>query len=310
MPYPTPLIHDLNMLFEPTNSPALAASPASSTSTLAADEDELPSKLDLNPHAAPFVPNSVPISLSPPRRHSVSFPKLPPKPVWFDAFAQGTRASSTPIQPAYATAVVTSRQSWPIEAMAELAQNFCWRAGEKVDDESPGIAPFALAVSNQFFHVFGEEPGQLFKWHLCECVVGAFIVSWDPDISSRAITYRNAPSFNYVASALAQAGFIGQLYQLVLVSGPYVSTCIVTLLRGLNSYEHIEALRALLTNAGPNFWHESGEGNATIHRFVAKFLEAVAPLRPNMSVLGRFLKPNDMGDIIKEVEQLVSKFAV
>lgn len=127
--------------------------------------------------------------------------------------------------------------------------------------------------------------------------------------SPNAITYYNAPSFNYVASAIAQATFIGQLFTRDLIPGPHTATCIVVLLKGLTSYEHLEAVRAIIATAGASFWHgpgTPGQGNIAIHKFVATFLDAVAPLSANMSVLGRPLKPNDMRDIIAEVEKMVT----
>ncbi|KAF7356721.1 hypothetical protein MVEN_01007000 [Mycena venus] len=355
MPYPSPILTELNLLFENRSPRKLqastvpksiaatrperacespAASPASSTSTLALEDEEIQSiflsdkyltlgevkpqsppttpKEELNPLATPFVPTFRAQSLaraavSPPR---VTKPPVQPQavhPVWFDAFTRGACTSATPEHHSLATSVVTSRR-WPIEAMAELAQHFCWRGGEKITEESAGIAPFAFMVYRQFFDIYGDGVAQSFIWHLRECVVGAFKACWDPD-SSSAITYYNAPSFNYVASAIAQATFIGQLFNCDLIPGPHTATCIVSLLESLNSYEHLEALRAIISTAGPSFWHgpgTPGKGNVAIHKFVATLLEAVAPLSGNMSVLGRSLKPNDMHDIIAEVETMVT----
>ncbi|KAJ6581391.1 hypothetical protein B0H19DRAFT_1114989 [Mycena capillaripes] len=355
MPYPSPILTELNLLFEnpsprkleATNpqrsesgarndraSESPAASPASSTSTLALEDEEIQSiftsdkyngeaqspppttpREELNPLAAPFVPTFRTQSLARVAVPRVTKPPVQPqlvRPVWFDAFSRGACTSATPDHSTYAISIVTSR-TWPIEAMAELAQHFSWRGGEKVTEESAGIAPFAFMVYRQFFDIHGEETAQSFIWHLRECVVGAFSC-WDPD-SSNAITYYNAPSFNYVASAIAHATFIGQLFAVDLVPGPHIATCIVTLLKGLNSYEHLEALRSIVSQAGPAFWHgpgtargsgTPGAGNIAIHKFVATFLEAVAPLGGNMSVLGRSLKPNDMRDIIREIETMVT----
>lgn len=82
----------------------------------------------------------------------------------------------------------------------------------------------------------------------------------------------------------------------------------ISLLKSLASYEHIEALRAIIGNAGSSFWHADtpGAGNNAIHKFVATFLDAVAPLRGNESVLGRQLKDGDMRNIIVEVESMVT----
>ncbi|KAJ7224364.1 hypothetical protein GGX14DRAFT_649888 [Mycena pura] len=345
MPYPSPIITELNLLFEnrsprkvqPTSLPCLlphrgssspslaSSSPASSTSTLL-DDDEVQSILtsakslevpmtpreNLNPLAAAFVPRfrqqpspSVKqVTLHDAKPH---VQPQPDQPMWFDAFSRGACTSGTSMHEQYAVLIVTSRLAWPIEAMGELAQHFSRRGSEKIQEESAGIAPFAFMVYRQFFELCGEEIAQSFIWHLRECVIGAFIASWDPD-SSTAITYRNAPSFNYVASAIAQATFIGQLFTLDLIPGPHTATCMVTLLKGLNSYEHLEGLRSIIASAGPTFWHGSipGQGNIAIHKFVATFLEAVAPLRANMSVLGRALGASEMRGIIVEVEQLVT----
>ncbi|KAJ6621376.1 hypothetical protein B0H10DRAFT_1945433 [Mycena sp. CBHHK59/15] len=352
MPYPTPLLTDLNLLFE-NHSPrkpltsqdngtqhiasdlsqrdgSLASasySPASSTSTLALEDDEIQSifasvkfldeepvppttpREELNPLAAPFIPAFQPQSLTknPVQRVAPPPPAQPQLPIWFDAFARGSCTSATPDHKSYALVIVTSRP-WPIEAMAELAQHFCCRGAEKVTEESAGIAPFAFMVYRQFFDVHGEDTAQSFIWHLRECVVGSFKACWDPE-SPQGITYYNAPSFNYVASAIAQAAFIGQLFTLDLIPGPHTATCIVTLLKGLNSYEHLEALRAIIANAKASFWHgpdAPGQGNIAIHKFVATFLEAVAPLSGNMSVLGRSLKAGEMQGIIAEVENMVT----
>ncbi|KAJ7207299.1 hypothetical protein B0H12DRAFT_1159005 [Mycena haematopus] len=344
---PSSLVTELNLLFEnrsprkpqpssnvqkstnarPHESPA--SSPASSTSTLTLEDEEIQSifssekylmldrhtpptapREELNPLAAPFVPASrTPVkALVPPPR--LTKPPVQPqavRPVWLDAFTRGASTSATPQHHTLAISVVASRR-WPIEAMAELTQHFCWRGAEKITEESEGIAPFAFMVYRQFFEIYGEEVAQSFIWHLRECVIGTFKACWDPDFTN-AISYANPPSFNYVASAIAQATFVGQLFKCNLIPGPHAATCISILLKGLNSYEHIEALRALISTAGPSFWHGSGtpgKGNIAIHQFVATFLAAVAPLRWNMSVLGRFLKTNDMRDIIAEVETMVT----
>ncbi|KAJ7733260.1 hypothetical protein DFH07DRAFT_754944 [Mycena maculata] len=347
MPYPTPILAELNLLFESRSPQKLRAanlpksttvaphdssassSPASSTSTLALEDEEIQSiftsakfisedrpappltpREELNPFAAPFVPTfrARPVVKAP--VPWVAKPPVEPRPalpIWFDAFSRGACTSATPLHHQYASAIVTSRL-WPIEAMAELAQHFCWRGGEKITEESTGIAPFAFMVYRQFFDLHGEETAQSFIWHLRECVVGAFKACWDPD-APNAITYYNAPSFNYVAAAIAQATFIGQLFKRDLIPGPHTATCIVILLKGLCSYEHLEALRALIANAGSSFWHgpgAPGQGNIAMHKFVATFLDAVAPLSANMSVLGRSLKPTDMRDIVAEVEALVT----
>ncbi|KAJ7155517.1 hypothetical protein C8R43DRAFT_922821 [Mycena crocata] len=345
MPYPSPILTELNLLFENRSprklqasavqksvtgapgpdrgTPSPAASPASSTSTLALEDEEIQNiftsakflderpappptspREELNPLAAPFIPT---LRVQPVARAPAPKPPVQPKPIWFDTFSRGACTSATPQHRAYALSIVKSR-IWPIEAMAELAQHFCWRGGEKITDESAGIAPFAFMVYRQFFDVYGDALAQSFIWHLRETVVGAFLACWDPD-SSGAITYLNAPSFNYVASAVAQATFIGQLFTCDLIPGPQTASCIITLLKGLNSYEHLEALRAIISSAGPSFWHgpgTPGQGNIAIHKFVATFLETVAPLRGNMSVLGRPLKDGDMRNIIVEVEAMVS----
>ncbi|KAJ6591693.1 hypothetical protein DFH09DRAFT_907476 [Mycena vulgaris] len=350
MPYPSPILTELNLLFENrsprklnasnlqksvtrtpprrgSESPA-SSSPASSTSTLALEDEEIQGifasakfigrdqtpppvtpREELNPLATPFVPTFRAQSL--PRAAVQRVPKpVQPQlvlPIWFDAFSRGARTSATPEHAKYAIAIVNSRM-WPIEAMAELAQHFCWRGGEKITEESAGIAPFAFMVYRQFFDIHGEEAGQSFIWHLRECVVGAFKACWDPD-SVGGISYRNPPTFNYVASALAHATFIGQLFTHDLIPGPHTATCIVTLIKGLNSYEHLEALYAVISNAGPSFWHgpgTPGPGNIAIHKFVATFLDTVAPLSGNMSVLGRPLKAGDMQAIIRDIEAMVS----
>jgi hypothetical protein len=127
--------------------------------------------------------------------------------------------------------------------------------------------------------------------------------------SSSAISYLNPPSFNYVASAIAQATFIGQLFTYDLIPGPHTATCIIALLKRLNSYEHLQALHAVISNAGASFWHGPGipgQGNIAIHKFVATFLDAVASLSGNMSVLGRPLKAGDMRELIVEIEAMVT----
>lgn len=182
------------------------ASPASSTSTLALEDEEIqniftsdkyltlgqakpqspptPPKEELNPLAAPFVPTfrtlpAAKATVPPPRLTKPTVQPQAVPPVWLDAFNRGARTSATPEHRHLAAAVVRSCR-WPIETMAELAQHFCWRGGETVTEESAGIAPFAFMVYRKFFDTYGEEVAQSFIWHLRECVVGAFIACWDP----------------------------------------------------------------------------------------------------------------------------------
>lgn len=231
MPYPSPILTELNLLFEnrspqklrtsnlPTTprdrgreSPA-SSSPSSSTSTLALEDDEIQAiftsakflsedqpvppvtpREELNPLAAPFVPTFRAQSLARaavPRTTKPPVQPQSPLPIWFDAFSRGACTSATPLHDKYAIAIVASRL-WPIEAMAELAQHFCWRGGERITEESAGVAPFAFMVYRQFFDLHGEETAQSFIWHLRECVIGAFKACWDP-VSSLAWLYIAIP---------------------------------------------------------------------------------------------------------------------
>lgn len=197
----------------------LLESPASSTSTLALEDEEVRSIFEsakansdfqipthqmlhsrqsslceeLNPNAAPFVPSLpldvvsklitndtiTPIARPIPRR-LIPVPAPPPiQPVWLQCLEDGACKRSAPNHGRLALALVSSRH-WTTEGQAELAQHFCWKGCGRQPDECEGIAQFALEVYKKFWDTVGPEFAHSFVWHLRECVVGTFKTFWDP----------------------------------------------------------------------------------------------------------------------------------
>lgn len=159
------------------------SSPASTTSTLAMDEDEIRSifaseknPTDLNPMAVPFVPtHSRPVT---PRGSAP--PKHASQPTWAAAFQKGACTSSNGNHHLHADAVVSSLLCWTADALAELAQYFCCKGSERVSEESAGVASFALMVYQKFWKARGEQTAVSFVWHLREQSLASFKKSWDP----------------------------------------------------------------------------------------------------------------------------------
>lgn len=138
-----------------------------------------------NPHAAPFVPtyalanHDLPAYVPSPVPQ-IAQPLPSPQPVWFNNFWAGTHTNTTNEHKAHSFELVSS-QIWTTEAIAELAQNFCWKGSEGLFPESAGVAPFARAVYIEFWNkdAAGGQCGSAFLSHLQECVVWTFDACWN-----------------------------------------------------------------------------------------------------------------------------------
>ena len=292
---------------------------------------------ELNPLAAPFVPTSnVPQQISsaipPPQqsRRRVPAPTPPQiQPPWLSAFGDGSCVTDAPDSDALAFSLVSSC-TWTMEAMGELAQHFCWKGSEAASADNAAVAPFSLAVYRKFWDVHGEDIAKSFLWHLRECVVGTFLVCWDavstPSVSvsnacptddflnqdqPQSISYKSAPSFSYVASALSLTTFIGKLFAQDLVTAHHAVTCLYLLLNNLVSIEHVQAIHSLLLHATFKLWHDvnvEGRANGSTSDFVPCFVHHAKLLKDNMSVLGKSLKPGELDIRITEIVDMVNEW--
>ncbi|KAF5343344.1 hypothetical protein D9758_014187 [Tetrapyrgos nigripes] len=251
------------------------------------DPEPLPKNTQLNPNATPFVPrparsHSYPSSTpsAPSRRESEpSLPYLtipsfilqaPPSSEWTAIFARACLLPPTALDALsnYARDLVHSRL-WNREALAELAQHFCWKAfcpqidAESRSSSSPAslkgvlketLAPFAAEVHYQLYLGNDEETANSFIWHLRESVLGTFRATWHASKSAKAISYRVTPTFSYVESGLSLVCFIGDLFSVRLFDEPQVGSCLSILVDELVSLEHISAIFCLIKHAEALFW--------------------------------------------------------
>ncbi|KAJ3894866.1 hypothetical protein GG344DRAFT_73716 [Lentinula edodes] len=274
----------------------------------------------LNPQAAPFVPSIQ--SAGPSTRlpsiirarvlaasASDSIPLLPPPPpnplkaipAWMIILhlASTTTPADSFILAARARELAHSH-FWHPEALAELAQHFCWNASDvNADIDRETMAAFAREVSQALRDAFDEDTADSFVWHLRESLIGTFKGCWCATESSKAISYRFAPSEEYVASATRLVAFIGDLFTLGLIRVQHIKMCLNILVHELTSLEHITAISVLIDHAGPRFWCRPGSTLITssvvtrepsremIDLFLMNFLPKTTMLQNGSSVLAR-----------------------
>jgi hypothetical protein len=273
---------------------------------------------ELNPEAAPFIPS---VQLSQPSRLPLSpiiqarvlaasgasalpsppTPDLKPIASWVTIFhAASITPPTNPLILAERAVELAHSTFWRPAVLAELAQHFCWKASaanSDVDRES--LAPFAWEGYRALWDAYDEDTANSFVWHLRESLIGTFKGCWCTTESTRAISYRFAPSEEYVASATWLTAFIGSLFTFDLIRVQHIKMCLSILVHELCSLEHITAISVLIKYAGPNLWcYPDGvalpipvitddPSSEMIHLFLDSFLPKTAKLGNGNSVLAR-----------------------
>ncbi|KAJ3801959.1 hypothetical protein GGU11DRAFT_767293 [Lentinula aff. detonsa] len=274
----------------------------------------------LNPQAALFVPQQPTRSIQSPRTRlrdrvlaSTSCPLIPPpplrplkaNPLWMTIFHSASTTS--PISSIFlidrATELVHSR-FWHSEALAELAQHYCWKASAaNTDVNRETMAPFAWEVYRALYTAFDEDTAESFVCHLRNLLIGTFEGCWFATESFKAISYRFTPSEEYVTSATWLAAFIGDLFTFGLIRVQHIKLCLNILVHELISLQHISAISVMIDHAGPQFWCYPGGVRSTtlpltmakveepsremINLFLRNFLPKTAKLQNGNSVLAR-----------------------
>ncbi|THU98931.1 hypothetical protein K435DRAFT_517995 [Dendrothele bispora CBS 962.96] len=208
----------------------------------------LPKESSLNPNATPFVPSSdasrvhaLAASPNPHHRAPESNPQpliygyipslvyQPPPSSWTSIFADACVLPHTSPNTLsdHARDLVHSRL-WNRDALAELAQHFCWKAfcpqetGRNVTPAGAArvvskgtLAPFAVEVYRYLYLANDEETASSFLWLLKESVLGTFKATWHASESSKAISYRLSPTRSFIESGISLVSFIGDLFYVV-----------------------------------------------------------------------------------------------
>jgi len=304
---------------------------------------------ELNPRAAPFVPslkgNQLAEAAPRPSRQpdcpilearalacSTAFPlpPIPPAPAkllapWLTIF----HTAST-IPPTNTTALAESAMNlahcnlWHTDALAELAQHFCWKASAANSDViRETMAPFAWETYRALGNAFDDDTANSFVWHLRESLLGTFKGCWCSTESTKSISYRFTPSEEYVVSATWLIAFIGDLFNFDLIRVQHIKLCFSILVHELSSLEHITAISVLINHAGPQFWCYPGgmashmpmamtkePSREMIHMFLKSFLPKTVMLQNGSSVLARTVVAGtrEKEDKVQEVMNLLAQW--
>lgn len=169
------------MFFSKANAPCpLKANPqeyTGATPNLSSIGRTLPED-ELNPHAAPFVSQLRPNTPQKPRPLFRPAGGLLPRRIsrWMRTFGAATK---TPFgDHEVSSRIIVNAEHWTPESIAQLAQEFCWRAAEAAPEELDPIVTFAEILHLQFKKMKNEETAELFLYHLEECVVETFKGAW------------------------------------------------------------------------------------------------------------------------------------
>ncbi|GLB38161.1 hypothetical protein LshimejAT787_0500260 [Lyophyllum shimeji] len=298
---------------EPTNATwaSIASSPATSSSTLVSDDEEMKSIFDaeknplpeteLNPHAAPFIPQLPPKSrrLVRPTTGTMLRPRMPK---WRRIFDLAIRAPIDEKDAQLHSLIIVGAESWDPEPMAELAQEFCWRFAEALPEDLDAVLHFMLRLHSQFTTMKSQEVGESFEWHLKEFILGTFISVWDAKNNPEALSYDFVPSPQYTKSAIQLAGVIGALYARRFFDSKNISDCLETLIANFVSVEHADALAALVHRAGPSYWFHHPDGPVHLHRFGTAFTTVAQKLRGEMSLLGLPRSNEEVHRLLRSVD--------
>jgi hypothetical protein len=121
--------------------------------------------------------------------------------------------------------------------------------------------------------------------------------------NSEAIAYSWNPSRGYVKAGIMLGRFIGDLFAQELLTPLNITACLNTVLQNVVSIEHLEAVQALITHAGYNYWHYNDEGAEGINRFRSVLVTLVNPLKREMAVVAerRPLRNGEIGNIVGDI---------
>ncbi|KAG5721485.1 hypothetical protein E4T56_gene13240 [Termitomyces sp. T112] len=242
---------------------------------------------DLNPYAAPFVPKAPTPANLPPKSRRLLRPGTIRQPrtfKWRRSFDVGMHP---PIEETEVhSLIIIAAEAWRPEQLAELAQEFCWRFSEAMQDDMEAIIVFLLRLHWRFKHMKGEKIADEFEWHLKEYILGTFISVWDANANCEAISYDNAdPRVINAAHMLTIA--IGELFNRGFFDTRDIHNCLRVLIPNFVSVEHAEAVAALFHHAGPKYWYEHPDGRGHLQEFQFAFIYIMKRLEGKMSLLNQ-----------------------
>lgn len=254
---------------------------------------------ELNPRAAPFIPQ-----LPPKSRRLVRPPPgtmlRPHMPKWRRTFDLATRA---PIDDKEVhSLIIVGAENWDPEPLAELAQEFCWRFAEASPEDSEAALVFMLRLHSQFSTMKSKEVGESFEWHLKEFILGTFISVWDAKYNPEALSYNFVPNPQYARAAVQLAGVIGELYARCFFDSKNISHCLETLIANFVSVEHADAIAALVHAAGSSYWFHHPDGPVHLHRFGTAFTTVAKKLRGEMSLLNQPRSDEELHRVLQSVD--------
>ncbi|KAF9468711.1 hypothetical protein BDZ94DRAFT_692781 [Collybia nuda] len=263
----------------------------------------------LNPNAKEFVPNlmilrePVPGPRSRQLLRPVQGPALKVRiPRWMRTFGRAV-VTTVPAEREPLAQVIVAGEVWESDTMADLAQTFAWRGAENIPMENTCLAALAATIYQKFHCMKSEDTAETFLWHLKEAVIGTYLSVWDATANPEAIAYNCDLSRENVNAGIALGGFIGDLFVQKLLTPLNISACLDTVLKNVVSIEHVEAVRALVTHAGLDYWLYSGEGLQGITRFRSLLLTLTKPLKREMAIIAerRPLRDGEIGDITGDI---------
>ncbi|KAG5644543.1 hypothetical protein DXG03_008198 [Asterophora parasitica] len=292
-----------NSLAPPTD--IFASNYSGATPDLSSLRNPLPED-DLNPNATPFIPKLAPKL---PRktwrlmRPSLGTELKPRMSKWLRNFNIGTRPPI--VENELHSLIIVASEQWDPQPMAELAQEFCWRAAEAAPEELEAVVTFLLKLHTTFQGMKSREAADAFEWHIKECFMGTFFSVWDPvsayapfifdlililisreqKINPEAVSYNVPRSVRHIECATQLATVIGELYAKDFFDVKNVTDCLETLVSNFVSVEHADALATMIRHAGRVYWFSHPDGPVHLERFRTAFAVIANKLEGKMSVL-------------------------
>ncbi|KAL0960586.1 hypothetical protein HGRIS_005620 [Hohenbuehelia grisea] len=172
---------------------------------------------------------------------------LPP---WAPLLVEGAIEYQNDVYAGIVAESIVKCTSWTDAIMPELVHHFIFMA---VGTNAPHLAVFADRLQVQFIAHLGREDGYMFSRHLRRTIMQAFREFWDSK-QPMAIKQANARSQELILYGHRLAVFTGQLLSQKILSSVEAMECVKLLCNEMIALEHVEALHALIFNAGPALW--------------------------------------------------------
>ncbi|KAG1751104.1 hypothetical protein EDB19DRAFT_1903965 [Suillus lakei] len=245
---------------------------------------QVPQLTKLNPNAAAYVPPSPCV-----RRIESGFfhPPFDTPQKWLSTIDLALLAFYRPLQHVLARRL-SSFGPWTLKTLSDLAQLFCWEVLAKANmvDFGPTTALFARDVRDALATHQSEWDSSSFVFHLEKHALEHFKSFWCSLDNPNAISPQKGVTVTRWHSAYHFSNFVADLFSNDLIQAPIMHECLGILLHEMVGVEHVHAVQAMVTRAGPTLW-QTADSHERRQEFTTRFVDRTASLSDHAGLTGQ-----------------------